>query len=98
MLKFSDFDYFISLTHLIISRMNFPFSTNRMSLFQILGVLGGIFHFYSKVHRIFCKQTLEADLGLHCSPMSHKKDARLIWVNHFLLMSSADNFLQKVWI
>ena len=22
-----------------------------------------------------------ADLGLHCLPMSHKKDARLIWVN-----------------
>ena len=23
-----------------------------------------------------------SDLGLHCLPMSHKKDARLIWVNH----------------
>ena len=34
----------ISLTHL--SRMNFPISIGRMSLFQILGVLGGIFHFY----------------------------------------------------
>ena len=22
-----------------------------------------------------------ADLGLHCLPMSHKKDARLLWVN-----------------
>ena len=22
-----------------------------------------------------------SDLGLHCFPMSHKKDARLIWVN-----------------
>ena len=22
-----------------------------------------------------------SDLGLHCLPMSHKKDARLIWVN-----------------
>ena len=22
-----------------------------------------------------------ADLGLHCLPMSHKKDPRLIWVN-----------------
>ena len=21
-----------------------------------------------------------SDLGLHCMPMSHKKDARLIWV------------------
>ena len=22
-----------------------------------------------------------SDLGLHCFPMSHKKDARLLWVN-----------------
>ena len=22
-----------------------------------------------------------SDLGLHCLPMSHKKDARLIWVS-----------------
>ena len=22
------------------------------------------------------------DLGLHCLPMSHRKDARLIWVKH----------------
>ena len=25
-----------------------------------------------------------SDLGLHCLPMSHKKDARLIWVNYML--------------
>ena len=24
-------------------------------------------------------------LGLHCSPMSHKKDARLIWVNNMFI-------------
>ena len=24
---------------------------------------------------------MASDLGLHCLPMSHKKDARLIWVN-----------------
>ena len=24
-----------------------------------------------------------SDLGLHCLPMSHKKDARPIWVNRF---------------
>ena len=32
-------------------------------------------------------QTLRSapsDLGLHCLPMSHKKDARLIWVNYML--------------
>ena len=26
-------------------------------------------------------QSAASDLGLHCLPMSHKKDARLIWVN-----------------
>ena len=25
-----------------------------------------------------------SDLGMHLLPMSHKKDARLIWVNTFL--------------
>ena len=45
--------------------MNFPISISRMSLFQILGVLSGIFHFYSKVHRIFCRQTVET-LIRHC--------------------------------
>ena len=34
---------YIYLTHL--SRMNFPISISRMSPFQILGVLSGIFHF-----------------------------------------------------
>ena len=49
-------------------------------------MLGGIFHLYS--NRTFCKQTVEtlikqnaaSDLGLHCLPMSNKKDAGLIWV------------------
>ena len=27
------------------------------------------------------RQNVASDLGLHCLPMSHKKDARLIWVN-----------------
>ena len=26
--------------------------------------------------------SVASDLGLHCSSMSHKKDARLIWVNY----------------
>ena len=25
--------------------------------------------------------SVASDLGLHCLPMSHKNDARLIWVN-----------------
>ena len=36
-------------------------------------------------------QTLHSaasDQGLHCLPMSHKKDARLIWVNTFVCVSS----------
>ena len=28
-----------------------------------------------------CVETL-SDLGLHCLPMSYKRDARLTWVNH----------------
>ena len=66
--------------------MNFPISIGRTSLFQILGVLGGTFHFYSNFNRTFCEQTVETlirrrVLGLHCLPVSHKKDTRLIWVN-----------------
>ena len=37
-----------------LSRMNFPISIDRASLFQILGVLGGIFHFYSNYNKTFC--------------------------------------------
>ena len=74
------------LTHL--SRMNFPISISRTSLFQILGVLSSIFQFYSYSYRTFWEPTVvtlirhsaASDLGLHCLPMSHKKDARLIWV------------------
>ena len=48
--------------------------------------MGSIFHFYSTFDRIFGKpdQILlfaASDLGLYCLPMSHKKDARLTWVN-----------------
>ena len=39
--------------------MNFPISIERTSLFQILGVLGGIFHFYSNSNIRFCEQTVE---------------------------------------
>ena len=78
-----------TLTHL--SQMNFPISIVRTSLFQILGVLCGIFHFFLNSNRTFCEQTVErdpdqkpcsavSDLGLSYLPMSHKKDTRLIWV------------------
>ena len=46
-------------------------------------LLGGIFYFNSNFKRHFCKQTVKnlmSDLVLHCLPVSHKKDATLIWV------------------
>ena len=39
-----------------LSRTYFPISIGRTSLFQILGVLGGIFNFYSNSNRTFCEQ------------------------------------------
>ena len=48
------------------------------------------FYFYSNSLRNFCEQTVEtpdqtshsvaSDLGLHCLPMSNKKDPRLIYL------------------
>ena len=43
-----------------------------------------MFHFYSNLDRTICKHAVRSaasGLGLHCLPTSHKKDARLIWVN-----------------
>ena len=69
--------------------MNLPTLISRTSPFQILGVVGDIFH-YSKIlieHSVSnCEdpdqtpQFVVSDLGLHCLPMSHVKDARLIWI------------------
>ena len=64
---------------------------NWTSPFPFKGLLGGIFHFYSNFKRTLCKQTVEtrsaaSDLGLHCLPMSHKKDVRLIWFKQQVLM------------
>ena len=60
-------------------------------------MLGSIFHLHSNSNRTFDKQTVSvsvdpdqmprfaaSDLALYSLPMSHKKDARLIWVNVFL--------------
>ena len=41
-------------------------------------VVGWYFHFYSNSNRLLCKHTET----LHCMAMSHKKDARLKWVNY----------------
>ena len=53
--------------------MDFPISIDRTSLFQILGVLGGIFHFYSNSNRKLCEQTV--DTLVRCRFFQH-----LIWV------------------
>ena len=45
------------LTHL--SGMELPTVINWNSPFLFQGMLGGIFHFYSKINRTFCKQTVE---------------------------------------
>ena len=63
--------------------MELPIHISRMSPFPILGMLGGIFHYRPDLDRTFCKQkvlTLATNLGLHFLPMTHKKDAMLIWV------------------
>ena len=63
-------------------------------IFVFKGSWGAIFHFYSHLNRTLCKQTEKtdqmlhsaaSDLGLHCLPVSHKMDARLIWVKEHLL-------------
>ena len=53
--------------------MEFPISISRTSRFLILGVLGGIFHFYSNSYRTFCEQTVET--LIRCRVLR-----RLIWV------------------
>ena len=59
----------------------FPILISWTRQFQILGLLGVIFHFYQNVERRFCKQTVE-NLVLHRLPMSHKKDGMVIWVKN----------------
>ena len=61
----------VPLTHL--SRMGFPTTISRTSPFPVLGVSGGIFHFYSNFNRIFCKQKLETLIRQYFL-------RRLIWV------------------
>ena len=68
----------------------FPILINWTSPFPILGLLGGVCSFlfvlkYTSVSNIGepnqTPHSAASELGLHCLPMSHKKDARLIWVN-----------------
>ena len=77
--------------------MVFPTRIIRANLFPFKGMLGSIFITHSNLNRTFGKQTVSvsgdpdqmprfatSDLGMYSLPMSHKKDARPIWVNVFL--------------
>ena len=73
--------------------MEFPTVMNWTLQFPISVLLGGILNFIQILKINFCKQTVESlilfcgdDLVLHCLPMSHKKDARLILVNALALL------------
>ena len=35
--------------------------------------------------------SVASDLGLHCLPMSHKKDARHIWVKNSIILLSHES-------
>ena len=43
------------------------------------------FHFYSNLIVHSVSKHVASDLGLHCLPVSHKKYARLIWVNEHVV-------------
>ena len=75
------------LTHLC--RMEFPIVVNLTSLFPFLGCCV-VFFLCIQILKETTANSGEpdqtppfaaSDLGLHCWAMSHKKDARLIWVN-----------------
>ena len=52
------------LTHL--SRLDFPTFISRTSPFPILGMLGGMVHFYSNLNKTLFKQTMHAMWRLIC--------------------------------
>ena len=69
--------------------MDLPSLISGTSPYPILGVSGGIFHFFPNYNRTFFKQTVKILIRhriMRCLiwvctvNMSYKKDARLIWV------------------
>ena len=71
--------------------MNIPTLISRTSPFPFLGVLGSDFsYFFLQIlieHSVSKQRRSDrtpdyavSDLGLQCLPMSHVKDARVIWV------------------
>ena len=83
------------LTHMW--RMDFPILITLMSPLSFLGASGGIFQLSMKIkyaNRIVPDERprfAASHLGLFCLPLSHKKDARLIWVK---LVSQVPQFLK----
>ena len=70
----------------------------------ILGASGVIFYFYFISMKIKIANRIAPDgtqrfavshLGLFCLPMSHKKDARLIWVKHVLFWILIEDLFLK---
>ena len=58
-----------------------------------LGVLGGIFHFYSNSKRTLCEQvqtprSAVSDQDLHCLPLPHKTDTMFIWLNLIVVVDA----------
>ena len=93
--------------------MDSPTLISRTIPFPILGVSGGIFHLYQiLIDRTVSKlgdplqipHKVVSDLGLHCLPMSPKKDARLVWhkVEAIPLLYTqsrdADGYLGQDWV
>ena len=68
----------------------FPILINWMSPFPILGVLAGIFHFYSNFNGTFCKQTVET--LIRCHVLRH-----LIWV-YTVCLCPTKWTLGKIWL
>ena len=74
--------------------MVFPTLVNWSSPLLFCWLLGGIVQFFSNCNSVFCKQksgdpnqrplSVASDLGLHSSPMSHKKDCMPTWVKNSL--------------
>ena len=83
-------------------RMDFPILITLMSPFSLLGASGGIFQLSMKIiyaNRIAPDGTprfAASHLGLFCLPMSHKKDARLIWVKLMCHVPQSLKFLRHL--
>ena len=71
------------------------------SPFSSSGLLGVVFHSYQNFNRELDQtlQSVASDLGLYYLSMSHKKNARIIWVKYFcfiiMLLTSIVLFLHR---